>query len=685
MGTLYLPHVDGLRAVAVLSVLLYHYQIAGFSGGYVGVDIFFVISGYLITKIIESEIRDTGTFRYRYFYKRRIRRLFPALIFTLAASSLCAFLLFVPEDFVRYGKSLAAAAVSLANFNFWAESGYFDASSHTKPLLHMWSLSVEEQFYLFWPALMVLIWKLRSLGARVAAIVVLGLASLLLNHLFVHSGRTDFGSTIFFLTPFRAYEFALGALGAMVVDRATRNRFMHEAMTLIGLALIAVSITTLTKDSVFPHLNGVAPCVGTLLVILGKESPWAGLLLRNRLMVWIGLISYSLYLAHWPILVFAKYLLFDTASPLGVGLMLVAALATAAFMFRYVEAPFRYHPLGGGTNAFYLGNIAILLVAMALGVAMFRSNGWIWRYNVLGPGLLGALVKPAPVKTGAAQDVPPASGTDSARVTGAGFKPMTASEIDSGKGRRFELLLSACNVLELNNPTRCFLDRPVQILVFGNSHEPDAFNMFHRLYGASPQVNLINFGTVNECDYRVVDGNIAAQTKTLDCDARFAVLNDRKFTNRLTALVYNTHLGFDPVAAGLWDILEVLASRNRKMRLIAIGTFIETTIDCSSIYNRTGSFDACKSEQFVKYFNPRERENSPVRQVKSMDYLYISKDELLCKSDKPTSCAVFGGGEPAFYDTHHLSLGFARHVGDLIAQRYSDQLQALGLPRPAAR
>jgi peptidoglycan/LPS O-acetylase OafA/YrhL len=674
---LYLPHVDGLRAVAVLSVLFYHYRIAGFPGGYVGVDVFFVISGFLITKIIESEIRDTGKFSYAFFYKRRIRRLFPALIFTLAATSLAAFLLFVPEDFVRYGRSLAAAALSLANFHFWLESGYFDASSETKPLLHTWSLSVEEQFYLFWPALMVLVWKLRSLGARIAAVLAFGALSFLLNHLVVQGGGPGYASTIFFLTPFRGFEFALGALGAMVGDRLTRNALAHEAMTLLGLGLIAYSVATLTKDSVFPYVNALVPCVGTLLVILGRESPWTGALLRNRLMVGIGLISYSLYLAHWPILVFTRYAYFQLDSPARTAWMLAAAFGAAAFMYLFVEKPTRHYPLGSARNLFYAGNVAALLVATAVGASMARSEGWIWRYSLLGPGLLVG----GTASTGSAGG-PAERG---AAAPEQGFRPLTAGEIDAGKSRRFDLLHTTCNLLELNNPKRCFLDRPVQVLVFGNSHEPDAFNMLHHLYGKSAAVNIISFGTVNECDYRVVDGNITAATKALNCDTRFAILNDRRFTDRLRVVVYNSHYGFDGVAAGLWEILEVIAARNSSLRLVAIGSYIETTMDCSSIYNRTGSFDGCRSEELVRYFNPEERARSPIRQVSSLDYLYVSKYDLLCRSGTLASCAVFAGGEPAFYDTHHLSLGFARHLADLIAERHGRDLQALGLPRPDAR
>jgi hypothetical protein len=357
--------------------------------------------------------------------------------------------------------------------------------------------------------------------------------------------------------------------------------------------------------------------------------------------------------------------------------MLAAAFGAAAFMYLFVEKPTRHYPLGSARNLFYAGNVAALLVATAVGASMARSEGWIWRYSLLGPGLLVG----GTASTGSAGG-PAERG---AAAPEQGFRPLTAGEIDAGKSRRFDLLHTTCNLLELNNPKRCFLDRPVQVLVFGNSHEPDAFNMLHHLYGKSAAVNIISFGTVNECDYRVVDGNITAATKALNCDTRFAILNDRRFTDRLRVVVYNSHYGFDGVAAGLWEILEVIAARNSSLRLVAIGSYIETTMDCSSIYNRTGSFDGCRSEELVRYFNPEERARSPIRQVSSLDYLYVSKYDLLCRSGTLASCAVFAGGEPAFYDTHHLSLGFARHLADLIAERHGRDLQALGLPRPDAR
>ena len=191
----HLRHIDGLRAIAVLSVIFFHFGIFGFSGGYIGVDIFFVISGFLITRIIVAEIELTGRFSFLNFYQRRVRRLFPALVFVLFLTTVAAIFLLAPENLVQYGGSLAASAFSVSNILFWFESGYFDTASHLKPLLHTWSLSVEEQFYLVWPLLLLL---MASKTKKILAIVILGTVSFYFNYHFVHAALPGFESTIFF-------------------------------------------------------------------------------------------------------------------------------------------------------------------------------------------------------------------------------------------------------------------------------------------------------------------------------------------------------------------------------------------------------------------------------------------------------------------------------------------------------
>lgn len=209
----YLEHIDGIRAVAVVSVLLFHFSVSGFAAGFIGVDIFFVISGFVISRLLLREMETTKTINFINFYRRRARRLLPALAFTFLITTVGVYLFFSPENLVAFGGSLTAAALSVSNLLFWYESGYFDLASHIKPLLHTWSLSVEEQFYVFWP---LVLWALVRGRLLLIGIVILFASSFLLNYLWVVDNEPDSASTIFFLTPFRVFEFALGAICVLV-------------------------------------------------------------------------------------------------------------------------------------------------------------------------------------------------------------------------------------------------------------------------------------------------------------------------------------------------------------------------------------------------------------------------------------------------------------------------------------
>ncbi|MDO8344629.1 MAG: acyltransferase family protein [Cellvibrio sp.] len=637
----HLRHVDGLRAVAVLSVIFFHFGISGFTGGYVGVDIFFVISGFLITRIIVAEIEQTGRLSFLNFYKRRVRRLFPALLFVLLLTTVAGVVLLAPENLVQYGGSLAAAALSLSNVLFWFESGYFDTASHLKPLLHTWSLSVEEQFYLVWPLLLLL---MVTKTKKVAAIVLVGLASFYLNYYFVQAARPGFESTIFFLAPFRGFEFALGAICVYLERYVNANRLMVEVAALLGIALITYSFFALDQTSLFPYFNALPCCIGTALIILSRGSIVSKVMLENKPVVAIGLLSYSLYLVHWPIYVFTRYVLIDVSSMSIVMAMFVASMVFATISYFCIEKPFRYAATPWRKAWVYKGALSGMVLMCLLGVALKFSDGWAWRYAAA---------------------------------------PLTATQIEEGKSKRFIGIQSGCNLLLLDNIERCHMDRPIQILLFGNSHEPDGYNIFNYLYGTNKQVNIISLGTVNDCNFIVKEDGLSSGVEALDCARRFATLNNPEFINKLTHIVYSNHTGFEYVAKDLWSALANLTSRNNKIKLVVLGSYLETSLDCSTIRNKDGNFDACKKAEYVTYFKPGERAESIVPEVKTLDYLYISKFDLLCPDKKLSSCLTYANGEPMFYDAHHLSYGFARHLGDLIVQHYGQGLIDLGLPSPS--
>ncbi len=328
--------IDGLRALAVVPVVLYHFHVAPFGGGYVGVDVFFVISGFLITGLIHAEMRS-GEYSLAAFYERRARRILPALFAVVAAAAVAALFLLFPADLRRFGESVAATALFVSNFDFWQQSGYFDAGAEAKPLLHTWSLAVEEQFYLLFPLLLGLF---RSAGRRGLLLLAGGLA--LASFGFGLWAVRAYPAMAFYLAPARVWELMLGAILALA-EVPRPPRWIAEALSLLGLALLAVAVFAFSPDTPMPGANALLPCLGAALLIYanGAGDTLAARGLSLRPMVFAGLISYSLYLWHWPVFVFARYL---RVAPLGAAetLALIAlSVGLAVLSWRFVERPFR--------------------------------------------------------------------------------------------------------------------------------------------------------------------------------------------------------------------------------------------------------------------------------------------------------------------------------------------------------
>jgi peptidoglycan/LPS O-acetylase OafA/YrhL len=390
----YRPDVDGLRAVAVLSVLLYHLHVWRFSGGFVGVDIFFVISGFLITQLIRKEIAS-GRFSFANFYKRRVRRLFPAMFFTIALSLVAASVLFPPERLAEFGASVIATILSGSNIQFWTLVSYFDTPALQKPLLHTWSLGVEEQFYLVWPLLLWL--ALKNVGRTAPLVVgVLGVASFALNVLFQHGVHSGFGwwpwlaarlqdgpSTIYYLTPFRIFELVIGAILVFLEWKPTRF-WVAQLLTFTGIILIAFATLTYSSMTLFPTYNALVPCIGAVMIIQAGPCRGLGMIFTNPLSVGIGLISYSLYLVHWPLIVFYQYTKPEGLRPLDTIIVIASSIVLSTFMFFFIERPFRGQRVASSRTIEWrrFGFVAASLVAVTCAVAWsaWYSGGWLWRY-----------------------------------------------------------------------------------------------------------------------------------------------------------------------------------------------------------------------------------------------------------------------------------------------------------------
>lgn len=333
----YRADIDGLRALAVLPVLLAHAHFGFFSGGFVGVDIFFVISGFLITSILAKEGRD-GSFSLLSFYERRARRIFPALFTMIAFTCVATFIYFPAREFEAFGRSVIATTFFVSNMLFWKETGYFDVLAENRPLLHTWSLSVEEQFYVLFP---ISVWlTYRYLRGRFELwIPAVTLASLALSVWWVESHPT----AAFYLAPTRAWELLVGSALALGMVPPLRSRLQREGAAFLGIVCIAFSITMFTATTHFPGINAILPCAGAGLIIHAGQggSSLVGRVLSWRPVVFIGLISYSLYLWHWPLLVFARHLSPEPLSVSSALAVLVFSGIIATLSWRFVEQPFR--------------------------------------------------------------------------------------------------------------------------------------------------------------------------------------------------------------------------------------------------------------------------------------------------------------------------------------------------------
>jgi peptidoglycan/LPS O-acetylase OafA/YrhL len=329
-ATSYRPDIDGLRAVSVLAVILFHLN-GVLPGGYIGVDVFFVISGFLIGGIVLGEV-NAGKFSFAHFYERRIRRIFPALITTLIVSAIAAFKLMGTLELSAFANSAIAALLSAANIYFYATSGYFAATATDVPLLHLWSLGVEEQFYIVFPLIVVLLarfWR----SALVPCLAALGLASLLWSQ---HE-LSRYPEAAFYLLQNRAFELTIGIL----LLSLPRPRFAG-LLSICGVILLAIAMFGFNQKTPFPGIAALLPCIGSVLIVWCAEGTMTGKLLGAQPLRYLGKISYPLYLAHWPFIVFGKIALPGLAAGRFAGVVLLGSLLAAVATYHLIERPVRF-------------------------------------------------------------------------------------------------------------------------------------------------------------------------------------------------------------------------------------------------------------------------------------------------------------------------------------------------------
>ena len=370
------PEIDGLRALAVIPVVLFHAGVPIFGGGYVGVDIFFVISGYLITNILLDALRDER-FSLLQFYERRIRRIFPALFTVLLVSACAAAWLLFPDELTDYGHSLFATSLFYANYHFMQGTGYFAAPAESKPLLHMWSLAVEEQFYLLFPLYLYVAWRWFR---RWQLGLTLGLAMASLAYCAWLMGRMP--DQAFYSAPARAWELMAGAALAMWPALPPRNQGLANAAAVAGLGAIVTSVALYSEATAFPGLMALPPVLGSVAIIYVAGAPgnFVGWLLAMAPLRWVGSISYSLYLWHWPVFVFYKAQAIEPLRAQDSALMVVLASLLAVLSWRFVERPFRTGWYSAGQTRIIMAGAALMIVGIASGAAIALGDGYPGRF-----------------------------------------------------------------------------------------------------------------------------------------------------------------------------------------------------------------------------------------------------------------------------------------------------------------
>ena len=625
----YRPDIDGLRALAVLSVILFHAFPEWVHGGFIGVDIFFVISGYLISSIIYKGLND-GSFSFADFYVRRIKRIFPALILVVISCLIFGWFALLSDEYQQLGKHTFGASTFTNNFMFWSESGYFDNDASTKPLLHLWSLSIEEQFYLLWPLLLWGIYKWRASLGKVLLGLTIGFT--LLHFYIFHPDRV----AAFYAPYARFFELLIGAYIAyqhlqpktMAIHSLIQK--FKSIQSFVGLGLILVGIQIITKESHFPGWYALlSPVLGAALII---DSPQDSLLNKhlfsNKLLVWIGLISYPLYLWHWPLLSFGSIVASQTP-PLGIRIALVAlAFLLATLTYYLIEKPIRFgHPKTSKRKTFSL--ILCMVAIGILGGAIYEKNGFVKRIAatpvIKHDGDTGHLLfHQYPYQH---------------------FYLCTPQDIQD-------------EALRWDGAIRCFQSKknqPIDIAIIGDSH---AEHLFIGLAEAMPSKNIVYYTRPTLPIIGNVEFNHVFNYVLSNPDIKTIIL-DAYWSNRKNETPKNTTL-FD----GLTKTIQNLHEHHKKVIIIDdVPVFSFDPKQCKFI--RPLSFkNNCEEDK--NYFDKKYQTYAPAIELlkKNNNVTIINTVDLLCSNK---NCTMEKDGKLLYRDDQHLNIEGSRYIGKFIA------------------
>ncbi|BBF69060.1 acyltransferase family protein [Sphingomonas bisphenolicum] len=618
-GTANAPHsaaryrrdIDGLRALAILPVLLFHAHVPGFSGGYVGVDIFFVISGYLITGIIAREV-DDGRFSLARFYERRFRRIMPALALMILIVLAGVAWFYLPGDLEGVPRSALAATLFASNLWFFTDTGYFSGGADVKPLLHTWSLAVEEQYYIGFPILLMLLaryaprWRTGVVAAIAAASLALAIVM-----------QRDTSGFTFYLLPTRAWELFAGALLALGAVPAIRARWLRELVAGLGLLAIALAVALYDRTTIFPGITALAPVLGAAALIHAAPDTRIGRLLGWGPLVGIGLISYSLYLWHWPLIVFTEY---ATDLPLAGGTRIAvigAALLAGTLSWRLVERPFR-DPRRMPARTIFLFTAAAMSLLCALALTLLAMGGWPSRF---GPQVLAQM----------------------------------AGQKDFAPTRK------QCHDIFMRNATPCTLGAsvPPDAMLWGDSHGVEL--AYALSLDAKAQNRSLIERTTSSCPpvlgYEAKDARCAAANQTA-----FDAIRADPAIRRIYLAAFWANGDFDDPAFVAKLDRTIAAIRAEGRQVVLIGPVPPQPFDVPRHLAHLAQAGKLAEARGIDRAHVEAR-TAHLRALfarwQARGVSLIDPVAALCPTG---SCAIERDGEPLYFDSHHLSTTGARWV-----------------------
>lgn len=627
-NTAYRPDIDGLRAIAVMSVILFHAGLTQFSGGFVGVDVFFVISGFLITTILIKD-QERGGISISKFYQRRAKRIMPVLFVVILATLPVTWMFLPPPELKSYFSSIAATATFSSNILFWYESGYWDTATSLKPLIHTWSLAVEEQYYIVFPLLVMAAWRLGRAWFT-AIILALVAASLWFAE---HYLATD-PMMSFYMLPSRAWELLVGSLAALYLLRRTApisSGPLNQALSLSGLSMIVYAVLAYTEQTPFPGINAALPVIGTALIIAATgPRTLVGIVLGSKPFVLVGLISYSAYLWHQPILAVFKLRGFGEISTAGSILAIALTLALSVLSYRFVEKPVR-----GGASVFGRKPFTSTAVATIAFVAVagygYKSEGF--------PSRLNSVY------------------STQAQSTENTYRQQYVVDTDPGSEKPIILIVGDSYLYNWSIGISNAIDK-AKYRVVSVSYLGCKFNDKVTSLKADPAEARYKEGCETFSN-TVADAQILKNTK------KIFVASHRPFSYR-----YNMHR---------FDLFKKLQTETSNAPLFIFGNYFQLDADKKQSCLVT-MFVSKKDAQICRdmaTFSGSEPEGKYSNRMLA-DYTYIDTRKLSCGSDEK-ACPYTYRGVPFITDANHLTATFATFLMRDITTKQADYFSEIGL------